>query len=382
MAQAASRLTLTRRRLARQLSWQALAGLTRVAAMMLLLMLAALISLAYASDAFLAGHWPVTMAWLSLVAAMMFAAWRIFCWLMVPIDLPVGICLAADVAPRFHHLIKRVGERFGGIDIDYVWITGDVNAAVLQRPRWGNFGPMETHLLVGLPLAHSVSPKQLAAILAHEFAHLKYQRQGWAGWGCFLRSWWFRTIDGCIDDLPHLAGLLNWLSAGFVQSALQLARLEEFEADRVAARVVGARRVGDALIEVALKERFLSEDYWHKVMAQSIVQPTPTIRPYREMAHGMIAGFRRPADRGISLVAAMGQNPEAFTIHPSLSQRLQALGVQAETLGSDTRSAADHYLSPILPKLSLEFDRAWWMDTRRVWRYCYRRSRRLLKQQA
>jgi len=380
MAQAASRLTRKRQRLACQLSWQAFAGLARVTAVMLLLILAALISLAHASDAFLEGSWPVSMAWLSLVAAMMFAAWRIFCWLLIPIDLPIGICLAPDVAPRFHELINRVGRRFEGIKIDYVWITGEVNAAVLQRPRWGNFGPMETHLLIGLPLAHSVSPRQLSAILAHEFAHLKYQRQGWAGWGCYLRSWWFRTIDGCIYDLPHLAGLLDWLSAGFVRSTLQLARLEEFEADRFAARVVGAHEVGDALIEVALKENFLSKDYWHKVMAQSIVQPMPTIRPYREMAHGMIAGFRRPADRGTSLVASMGHSADAFTVHPSLSQRLQALGVQAKSLGNYPCSAAERYLSPILPKLSFEFDRAWWMDTRRIWRYCYRRSRRMFEQ--
>lgn len=356
-------------------------GLCKTASMALLLMLAAFIGFFYASNAFVMEQWPATIAWLGLVSAMVFVAWRVFNWLMAPIELPAGIRLSQESAPRFYRLIKRLGKRFDGVRIDHVWITGEVNAAVLQRPRWGNFGPMETHLLIGLPLAHSVSPKQLSAILAHEFAHLRYQRHGWAAWGCFLRSWWFRAMDYCIEDLPHLARILDWLSLGFVRDALQLARLEEFEADRVAAKHVGARRVGDALIEVALKERFLSEDYWHKIMAQSISQSKPTIRPYREMAHGMLAGFRRPAVHGTSLVAAMGQNTDAFTMHPSLSQRLQALGVQAETKECRGCSAAEHYLSPILPKLSHEFDRAWWMDTRRIWRYCYRHSRRLLKQQ-
>lgn len=382
MAPTVSGLVWKRRRLAGRLGWQAFLGVAACAALALLLAGLACFGVYRTVEALLDGLWWSAAGRAGLAAIAGFTASRMAGWLFSGVDLPAGILLERQAAPRFRRLIERMVRRFPGVHIDQVWITSDMNAAVLQRPRWGYVGPLETHLLIGLPLVHSVSRRQLWAILAHEFAHLACQRQGWAAWGCHVRSWWFRVLDRCVDDVPQLGGAIDRWSTGFVRRALCLARLEEFEADQGAARVVGARRVGDALIEVALKERFLTEDYWHKVMAQCAVRARPSIRPYREMALGMVAGFRRTLDDERDLAEVTGRRAGPMDMHPSLAQRLKALGVRAEVIEQEQGSAAEHYLAALLPKLALEFDRAWWISTRGDWRRQYRYSRRVAHRRA
>ncbi|MGL1834131.1 M48 family metallopeptidase [Rhodocyclaceae bacterium SMB388] len=295
-------------------------------------------------------------------------------WLRAPAPPPRGVLLPYDAAPSLHRFIERVGRHFGFPAFDAVWMTGDMNATVVQRPRWGWVGPMQTHLLLGLPLAHSLSDRQLAGVLAHEFGHLHRQRCGIGAWGCHLRAWWFRALDRIIEDLPGpLACWLDQASTANLADAMRLARLEEFEADHAAASVAGRHLIGEVLIEVALKERFLIDDYWTKVMAQSAHLPSPSIRPYREMGLGMAAGFRRPEDGSLPQHAA-GFDPDvaAFDPHPPLEARLKRLGLSHVNPVAGEASVADNHLAMLLPTLALVFDRAWWADTRRQWRHRYR----------
>jgi len=362
-------------RLARRLGLRAVAGLCVLA----------LVAIGFA----VAALWCAVLTWqhlaegevlgaIAAVATFMLclgASLRCAGWLAAPAERPDGVSLPRAAAPSLHRMIDRVGRRFGQPAIDGVWVTGDMNAAILQRPRWGWFGPMETHLMIGLPLTHSVSRRQFGAILAHEFAHLAFQRQGIAAWGSHLRAWWFRVLDRCIRSSTGLASVFEWWSARTLPDAVRLSRVEEFDADECAARVVGARLLGETLVEVALKERFLSEDYWRKVMAQSQLRPQPSIRPYREMGLGMMAGFCRPAPGADHLHSLVGDEASPMDFHPTLLERLQALGVKPAAATSERPSAAARYLTPLLPSLAWVFDRAWWLDTRRTWRSRYERAR-------
>lgn len=293
--------------------------------------------------------------------------------LLAPGHLPSGVKLPLHAAPSLHAKIFRMARRFRGVRVHTVWVTAEMNAAVLQRPAWGVIGPMETHLLIGLPLAHSISHRQLTAILAHEFAHLAVQRRGRAAWARHACSWWFRVSDRISRMCPPCSSLADRLNRRDVELAVELSRIDEFEADAEAARVVGSERVAEALIEVALKERFLVGDYWTKVLQQSGARSRPVIRPFREMAHGVAAGFRHP-DPSMSLEELCGP-PQPFDMHPSLVERLRALGEPAELPAirdRQERSVADQHLKALLPTLSWVFDRAWWSETRVVWRRHYR----------
>lgn len=312
---------------------------------------------------------------------LLYGAIRVLAWLYVPECLPAGVALPHGGDASLRRLIAQVGRRFGSPEIHFLWITGDMNAAVVQRPQWGLFGPMRTHLLLGLPVLHSVSTRQLAAILAHEFGHLVRQRQGLDAWNCHVRAWCFRVADRVVAEIPLLSLVIDRVSNRVVVDALLLAHLEEFEADEAAAGVVGASLVSEALIEVALKERFLADDYWSKIMAQSVIRPIPSMRPYREMGHGMAAGFRRHESVGMTSVAEMCEGDDRVTsLHPSLSDRLLALGTISVAPRADEPSAADeHFGARERTELARTLDHAWWGAIQRDWRRRYRRSRRLQK---
>ncbi len=372
MSHVHSSLSARRRALARRLTLRAALSLGSVLAFALGSAVAALVALGVLIDSALAGRWGETGLALVLATVAALTARTAFGWLHAPDARPDAVHLPRRVARSLHRKVDRMAERFGGVRIDAVWVTGDMNAAILQQPRWGLCGPMETHLLIGLPLAHSVSHRQLSAVLAHEFAHLAVQRKGAAAWGRHLRSWWFRVVDRCAESLPLLGPLLDRLTVGDLVAAMQLSRLEEFEADEIAAQMVGSGLVAETLVEVALKERFLMEDYWRGVMERTEAAPSPTIRPYRDMGHGMIAGFRRPSEHEWGFDSLFEGDDGAFEPHPSIPERLAALGA-VPVLGSVVEhSAAVRLLAPLLPSLSRVFDRIWWAQVRPSWRERYR----------
>lgn len=377
MAEKASRLSCERQRLSRRVLTRALLGMSVLVVLALVWIAAAFLSAFAAFDTLYAGNWMAVSAWLLLSLACGYAGLHCFGWLCSPPGVPHGIALSRDSAGSLYRLLDRMSARLGGVPVDAVWVTGDMNAAVLQRPGWGLVGPMQTHLMIGLPLVHSISESQFSAILAHEFGHLYCQRRGWAAWGCHMRAWWYRTFDACLNDLPVLSRLpfIERWSIADVEVATRLSRLEELEADSVAALCVGAELVGETLVEVALKERFLTRDFWNKVMAQSNSQPRPTIRPYRDLGFGVMAGFRRPTEWTELPMSVFGDEDPGLELHPSLVDRLNALGTGPVGPRGDEKSAAQRYLTPLLPQLAWTFDRAWWADTRNSWRSSYKRAR-------
>ncbi len=356
----------------RRLALRALAGLALLSLLLIVLIGGSLSSVWFAGRLAGAGAWWLALPWGLTAVVGGVLAWRIGCCLFVAAPPPEGVQLARELAPSLYALCDRIGRRCGGRPVDTVWITGDINAAVLRRPRWGLVGPIETHLLIGLPLAHSVSERQLCAIVAHEYGHLAVQRRCVDAWGAQLRSAWFRAVECCIDRLPLLGALLDRLTRNEVCTALRLARIEEFRADRVAADAVGAGLLAETLVEVAARERFLRCDFWVKIMDQCAYSPRPSMRPYRDMGLGMVAGFLPGDGRGACL-HSMCDEGDAF--HPSLTERLEALGEQPASDTPVEDSVAERHLALLLPRLAWELDRAWWAQMRYEWRDSYLRSR-------
>ena len=321
-------------------------------------------------------------------ALMMLVGTLALWWLLLMLRsaaLPAGVCLPRQAALPLYAKVDRMARRFRMHSVDAIWITSELNASVLQRPRWGLVGRMENHLLLGLPLVYAVSDRQLSVILAHEFAHLATQRKGMDAWARHCIGWWFRITDAIVEaSVPVLSRTVDGRSRENVLRAARLSRLEELEADNHAAQVVGAQRVGESLVELALKQRFLDGDYWRRVLSQSARLPYPRIRPYRDMAVGMAAGFRPPSAEDIdawrSLLRAGGGSDAGF-LHPDVSDRLRALSVtlsQSYTGHSEAVvSAAEVLLKPLLPTLAWVFDQAWWHEEAPNWHERFLRAREI-----
>ena len=277
---------------------------------------------------------------------------------------PDGVCLPRAAAEDFFRVLDELAWRAGVEPVEHVRITDEVNASVVQRPALRLPGGMRTELLIGLPLVHCLSPVQFAAVLAHEFGHVAAQRRGWCGWAAFLRASWVRALDALLPEAPSASGL-PWLGRHadrFCHDMLRLGRVEELEADAVAAKLVGPALVGETLVALSRKAHFLQHDYWPRVHALRSADAGSAVRPFREMGHGFAAGFSHEA---VAADPALVLNEaRAGCFHPSLRRRLRALRVSSAALPSESSSAASHFFSGLLPSLAWIFDRVWWEGAR------------------
>lgn len=317
-----------------------------------------------------------------LVAGMLASvALRLLYWLWVPPPDGAGIVLPESHVPGLRRRVDRLCAQLGARRIDRIVITPDMNAAVVCRPALGLLGPMRTTLLLGIPLAHSLTARQLSAVLAHELAHLSAQLDGAGAWSAHLRTWWLRCVDRIDGDRSAVARAALWLLAPVarldLEQSVALSRLDEFEADAVAARAVGSPALAGALIELAMKDRFLHDDYWVRVLDQADDRRRPRVRPFREMGLGVQVGFvRREALAGLDHL--LRSDAGSLDTHPSLPERLDALRIGrlgGLPVAGEGPSAAEHYFAGLLPTLSLAFDRMWWEASADDWHQRYRQAR-------
>jgi Zn-dependent protease with chaperone function len=333
---------------------------------------------AYGAWSIFGAKWPVAGFFLAAmsVTVMGFFSVRLLSVLYTPLPLPEGVCLSPKDASRLHQDVKGLGWMLEAERVDHIWVTPDMNAALLQRPRRGILGRVETHLLLGLQLMHSLTYPQLMAVLAHELAHLAVQRKGAAKYGALLRAWLLRALDRIGDVFPTIGKQADCWLVRFYNNMARLARIEEFEADAQATKAIDAKLLGETLIEVSLREQFLSKDYWPRVLAQSKVRAKPLIRPFRDLSLGMTVGFLRHTATGDTV---LNSEPQSQTMHPTTRERLNALRIAPTVSRGNLPSAAHHYLSPLLLTLAWVFDRAWWQDVHPDWQLTYRAACRAHK---
>lgn len=355
-------LSRLRARLARRLARVALLGLLSLFVLTLALAAGALLCAAAAWAAIGDGEPGRTLAW--VCAGLLCLAFTVIGAraLLQAGPRPEGIRLPRAAAEDFFRLLDDLARRAGVAPLEHVRVTDQVNASVAQRPGFGGARALRTELLIGLPLVHCLSPLQFAAVLAHEFGHVSAQRQGWGGWAAWLRAAWVRALDALLGVLPACLPALGGHADRFCGDMLRLARIEEFEADAVAARLVGPALLGETLLALSRKTHFLQHDYWPRVQALRSADAASAVRPFREMGHAFAAGFSHAvvaADPALALDEA-----RAGCFHPSLRRRLRALRVSAAALPVEASSAASHFFAGLLPSLAWIFDRLWWEGAR------------------
>lgn len=351
-----------RARLARRLALVALGGLALLLGMTVLLAVQAACCIAAAWAAIGDGEPLHTVAWVCAGLCSLALALGGLRALLQAGPRPQGIRLPRAAAEDFFRLLDELARRAGVEPVEHVRITDELNASVVQRPGLVLPRAMRTELLIGLPLVHCLSPEQFTAVLAHEFGHVVAQRRGWGGWAACLQASWVRALDALPVIMPSRMSWLGGHADRFCHDMLRLARAEEFEADAVAARLVGSVLVGETLVELSRKAHFLQHDYWPRVHALRTADAASVVRPFREMGHGFAAGFSH---------AAIAADPEVSIneascghFHPSLRRRLCALRVSSAALPAGASSAASHFFANLLPSLAWIFDRVWWEQAR------------------
>jgi Zn-dependent protease with chaperone function len=290
--------------------------------------------------------------------------------LWVRLEPPEGTPLTREEAPQLFELLDRIRKRLKGPPIHQVVVDPEYNAAIVQHPRLGLLGGGRNYLIIGLPLMQTLSVEQFAAVLSHEYGHLSGAHGHFASWIYRVRMTWARILDALHARPVWGSGVFlhffDWYVPYFAAYTFVLARSNEYEADRAAADVAGARAAADALAQVEVGARFFDGHFWPKYLGGADKSPVPVFLPYSQLPLSLHVGLEG-ADAEAWLKAALLEETGITDTHPCLKDRLEALGEAPRVPGKPETPAARVLLGPQLGKLVGGFDKAWAKENLREW---------------
>lgn len=282
-------------------------------------------------------------------------------WVRLPA--PEGRALRPREVPALFEMIDRLRRRLKAPRFHRVLLTGDFNAAVVQQPRLGMFGWHRNFLLIGLPLMKALTREQFEAVLAHEFGHLARGHARLSNWIYRLRMTWARLVSALEERRSWGTFLFrrffNWYAPYFSAYSFPLARANEYEADATAARLVSPAALGEALTAVNVIGSYLGEDYWPRIYKQADDLPQPRFAPFSALSGRLSSDLREDAPVRAWLDQAMGRKTTTDDTHPSLADRVKAIGEKPRLAPPADGRAADALFGDRLAALTEELDHNW-----------------------
>ena len=289
-------------------------------------------------------------------------------WTKVPA--PKGIELSKEQAPALVGSVEETRRAVDGPVVHKILITDEFNAAVVPVPRMGLFGWSHNHLLLGLPLMHALSPAEFRAVLAHEMGHLAGAHGRFSSWIYRIRLTWQQLMVS-LAVRRHwgsrlFAHFFRWYVPYFGVYSFVLARRHEYEADLCASEVATAQTAAAALIKCEVYGRFLNEKFCNDFSELVKTQSSPP-GYYSKMAASLKAGLQNE-DASHWLRSALEEETVSWNTHPSLKDRLSALGQMPQVPAPPTQSAAETYFSDQLNELIERLNVEWQEENAVAWK--------------
>lgn len=263
---------------------------------------------------------------------------------------PPGPELRRDEQPRLMSLLDDVAAKAGEKPADAVYLDLPVNASVLEHRR-------RRIMLLGLPLLATLGADELRAVVAHEYGH-------YTGGDTRFMNWIWRTRVAALKTVQRLAESESWFRRSLVRWPFQwyallflritnaVGRRAEFAADELSARVASPAAAGRALRRVeAVAPAF--DSYWSSDVAPLLENER---RP--PIASGFAAltanADLAPALDDIVRSDVEVREPDPYASHPTLRQRLEALGVPVDATAPEPTDEPASALLENLPELEAE----------------------------
>lgn len=296
----------------------------------------------------------------------------------VRLEAPAGERLSREASPALFGMLDDLRGRLKTPRLHRVLLTSDFNAGVMQVPRLGLLGWHRNYLFIGLPLIKSLTVEQFRSVLAHELGHLSRGHARAGNWIYRLRLIWQR-LECAFSEAPHwgtaaVRSFFSWYLPRFTATSFPLARANEYEADAAAARLTSARSAAQALTAVSIVGTYLSEKYWPRIHSAARELPQPSFAPYTEFIATAISEV--PSDELREWQAkALSARTSYGDTHPSLADRLAAMGAEAEFAPPTVGNGAERLLGPELARLEGSFDEQWRERIAAAWKQVHDTTR-------
>lgn len=272
-----------------------------------------------------------------LAAAGAVTAAGIIAWSVLPRPdqfTPPGPELIEADQPRLFAEIRRVADATGQAMPAHVYAVLDANAFVTQRGGMMGVGSRRV-MGIGLALLSRFSVDQLRAVIAHEFGHFDGGDTKLGPWIYKTRAAMGRTVTnlyatarsvGEVSDLmaavlAAVAAPFKWMALGYVRLAQSVSRRQEYSADALAARTVGAAHLIGGFAQLA----------GISAAAGAYIEGEVLPMARQRVAPPFFAGLQQFAAAHQAKLAEIDrehvQTGEAdpYDSHPPISQRIEAL---------------------------------------------------------
>ncbi|HEY9149853.1 MAG TPA: hypothetical protein VIQ75_03540 [Gammaproteobacteria bacterium] len=292
-------------------------------------------------------------------------------WRLRP-ELPEGVEVSQEDAPKLHAMVKRRVEKFSAPAIDRVLLTRTADIEVVSTPRTGFQTRHEHSLCIGVPLLHLLSHKQLRVKLhcvIGQYACYRDPRPGrlvrmardWKSFSQVLRhhaspgAWVLRAFTAWYNPV-----LQEWSCSATREHALQH--------DQYAIDVVKDIEVLAMIAAEEVCAAYLDRCFWPLLMKTADRQPNPTIRPFSNF-EPILRSTLQQQDAERWLIKALLAREQSSDPRPNLAQRLDALGyAQLHFFSLPEQTAMAAVLGRKMQELLKELDQQWRSAINTTWR--------------
>ncbi|MCL6416645.1 M48 family metallopeptidase [Aestuariirhabdus sp. Z084] len=309
------------------------------------------------------------------IFVILIAIWTLLKALWVKFDPPEGRVLERNQYPELFKEIDELTDTLNALKIHQVIIQDNLNAAVVQHPRFGILGGQKNTLFLGIQLLLALPPQEMRSVLAHEFGHLSGNHSRFSGWIYRVRMSWYRIMEAFEGSESFGASLMrrffNWYAPKFAAYSFALARNNEYEADQVAAELTSPEVAAKALVNVHAQAPYIDREFWDAYFKQADKMPTPPIAPYEGLARFL---KKSPITRK-QLLQTIKQEMQEEThyadTHPALKDRVEAITSQAVIPSDFSKNSAEVWLGERYQDLLSEFDKDWMGRNSERWKGRY-----------
>jgi heat shock protein HtpX len=224
--------------------------------------------------------------------------------------------------PRLFDTLRAVARDTGQAMPAEVFLVPQLNAWVAQRGGTMGFGSRRV-MGLGLPLLEALTVRQFRAVLAHEFGHYYGGDTRLGPWIYKTRAAIERTLQGVHRHSGLLAKPFQWYGNAFVRITHAVSRQQEFSADALAARTVGALPLIEGLRFLHGSDGAFSA-YWSQEVAPVLqlgARP-PIAAGFRQFLS--VPHIRTAVDQAVERELAEGE-AGPYDTHPCLRDRVAAL---------------------------------------------------------
>ena len=301
--------------------------------------------------------------------------WILLRALWVKFEAPQGYTLLPNDYPQLFKKIDKIRAKLKAPKIHQVILTKELNAAVVQTPRLGIFGYYKNTVILGLELLLVLSSQQAEAVLAHELGHLSGNHSRFNGWIYRVRTTWLRIMYAFHRSHSLGARLMRWFfdwySPRFSAYSFALARINEYEADAVSSKLTNKQITGEALVNVHVAGPYVDENYWQEYFRKADVLPKPDYLPWNGLCEFLGSHARAEEQLKQRLQESIEQPTSYDDTHPSLHDRLAALGVDLTLPAPSELTAAEVWLGDKFDSIIEDFDTDWLSTNGERWQERY-----------